>query len=59
MSSLTCPSGLLLDTFAQRREDAVSGAAAAGSSHLASRIPVSRRQEGAVENILEQHFHTV
>lgn len=58
MSHLPRPSGLLLGTFAQRREDAVNGAAAAGSSHPASRIPVSRQQEGAVENIPEQHLHT-
>lgn len=48
MISFMCPSGLLLDAFAQRWEDAVCGAPAACSSHLASRIPVSRQQEGAV-----------
>lgn len=48
MISFMCLSGLLLDAFAQRWEDAVSGAPAVCSSHLASRIPVSRQQEGAV-----------
>lgn len=56
MSSLPCPSGLLVDAFTQRREDAVNGAAAACSSQLASRISLSRQQEGAVENITEQHL---
>lgn len=41
-----CSSGLLLDAFAQRREDAVGGAPAACGSHLASWIPVSGHQEG-------------
>lgn len=51
MASLLCPSGLFLDTFAQRWEDAVTGAAAACSCHLAAWISVSRQQEGAVENV--------
>lgn len=43
-----CCSGLLLDAFAERWEDAVSRAPAACSRYSACWIPVSGHQEGTI-----------
>lgn len=45
-ATVMCSSGLFLDAFAKRWKDAVSGAPATCSSHLASWIPVSGHSEG-------------
>lgn len=55
-----CFSGLLLDAFAKRREDAISRGPAACSSHLACWIPVSGHQEGTAcslrPRLSEEHY---
>lgn len=50
-------SGLLLGAFAERRANAVSGASAARSGHLASWLPVSGHQEGKESNQAFQSLH--